>query len=68
MKITGWRRLIFGLYTVTAVSLVEWLVVGGWSKTGAVAIVALGAFFYGERMVDSVTKLVTVIKDKFSGK
>jgi len=65
-QITGKRRLIFGLFTVTVVGLIEYLVEPGWSKTGAISIVLVAAFFYGERMVTSLTDLVNSIRGKFS--
>ena len=67
MEITGKRRLIFGLFTVLAVAVVEYLIPAGWSKTGAIAIILVAAFFYGERMLESLKGLVEAVKGKIPG-
>jgi hypothetical protein len=64
MAITGKRRLIFGLFTVLTVAVVE-VIVPGWSKMGAIAVTLVAAFFYGERMLESLKGLVEAIKGKF---
>ncbi len=64
MKITGVRRLIFGLASLACVTLVEYFT-NGWTKPGAVAIVLVAAQFYGDRVINALTGLVSAAKGHF---
>ena len=67
MSITGWRRLIFGLFSVSCVTAVE-AFTEGWTKPGAVAIILVPAQFYGDRIIKALTELVAAAKGHFSKK
>jgi len=55
------------MFTVLVVAVVEVVVPDGWSKTGAVAVILTVAFFYGERMLESLKGLVEAVKGKIPG-
>jgi len=52
MGITGKRRLLFGLFSVAMVGVIELAVAGGMSVNGQVTMGVINALFYGNSAVD----------------
>ena len=62
MQITGKRRLIFGLYTVSCACAVQ--LVNPWTKEGAILLGGITVAFYGERLVTSLVDLIKAWRNK----